>query len=367
MTQYKVTDSQLSSIANAIRTKGSTSAPLSFPDGFISAVNNIPTGGGANLGSLEVSVNGEYTPTGGLDGFDNVIVSVPQSGITPTGSISISQNGTYDVSSFAEAVVSVSGGGGTVHGFVEFSGVTFFDASGITSIPSFGFSNTVALKTVSLDLCEYVGEQAFSSCSNLSEVFMPMLKQIKASGFRQTGLENISFPLCMSLSNDAFWSCSKLTNVYLPNLLSIDGNAFARCVKLSSIDLPELLYMSGSGADYGTFFSCVLLSSVSIPKCSQLGAYDFQKCSLLREISLPACGIIGNGVFRSCTALESVYIGYSSVATLKHINAFASTPMSLSSYLGYFGSIYVPASLVNEYKAASNWSVYSDRITAINE
>lgn len=38
-------DSDLTSVANAIRTKGGTSAPLAFPAGFVSAVEAIPSGG----------------------------------------------------------------------------------------------------------------------------------------------------------------------------------------------------------------------------------------------------------------------------------------------------------------------------------
>lgn len=46
MADYKVTDAELTSIANAIRTKGGTSSQLEFPNGFVSAVQAIPTGGG---------------------------------------------------------------------------------------------------------------------------------------------------------------------------------------------------------------------------------------------------------------------------------------------------------------------------------
>ena len=46
MTDYFVSDTDLTSMANAIRTKGGTSAPLSFPTGFSTAIANIPTGGG---------------------------------------------------------------------------------------------------------------------------------------------------------------------------------------------------------------------------------------------------------------------------------------------------------------------------------
>lgn len=39
-------DSDLTSIANAIRTKGGTSASLAFPSGFVTAIDTIPSGGG---------------------------------------------------------------------------------------------------------------------------------------------------------------------------------------------------------------------------------------------------------------------------------------------------------------------------------
>lgn len=44
---------------------------------------------------------------------------------------------------------------------------------------------------------------------------------------------------------------------------------------------------------------------------------------------------------------------------------FYNTPMSSSTYLGYFGSIYVPSSLLNSYKTATNWTFYSNRMVGI--
>lgn len=46
-------DSDLTSVANAIRTKGGTSASLAFPAGFVSAIDAIPTGGG---GGSEITI-----------------------------------------------------------------------------------------------------------------------------------------------------------------------------------------------------------------------------------------------------------------------------------------------------------------------
>ena len=46
MSNYLVDGADLTSIANAIRTKGGTSAQLAFPQGFVDAVEAIETGGG---------------------------------------------------------------------------------------------------------------------------------------------------------------------------------------------------------------------------------------------------------------------------------------------------------------------------------
>ena len=48
MAEYITTDTDLTSIANAIRTKGGTSAQLAFPAEFISAIEAISGGGGGD-------------------------------------------------------------------------------------------------------------------------------------------------------------------------------------------------------------------------------------------------------------------------------------------------------------------------------
>ena len=42
-------DADLTSVANAIRTKGGTSASLAFPSGFVTAIGNISGGGGGGV------------------------------------------------------------------------------------------------------------------------------------------------------------------------------------------------------------------------------------------------------------------------------------------------------------------------------
>ena len=70
-------DSDLTSVANAIRTKGGTSATMSFPSGFVSAIENIPTGGNlqANKNATPGASQQVVTPDTGYDGMEQVTVS----------------------------------------------------------------------------------------------------------------------------------------------------------------------------------------------------------------------------------------------------------------------------------------------------
>lgn len=77
MSNYAVSDSDLTTIADAIRTKGGTSAGLSFPDGFVSAIGDIPTGGTGTLISKSITANGTYNAADDdADGYSSVTVNV---------------------------------------------------------------------------------------------------------------------------------------------------------------------------------------------------------------------------------------------------------------------------------------------------
>lgn len=70
---YVVSKSNLEEIADHIRAKGGTSAGLSFPSGFESAIDSIPT---VSVGPLSVTANGTYTATAGT-AYSPVTVNVP--------------------------------------------------------------------------------------------------------------------------------------------------------------------------------------------------------------------------------------------------------------------------------------------------
>lgn len=374
MADYKVTDAQLSGIADAIRTKGGTSEPLAFPSAFVSAIQAIP------------------------------------SGITPSGSISISQNGTHDVSAFADAVVNVSGGGSndnflifvgasagsiydteaSVVGYQAFSGknnyrgysISSLEMTAVKTIEDFG-CQALQCSFVSFPECETIKNRAFAE-SSIPTVYFPKCITIQNSGAfagaRQlnsaifpecvtigqsafvscTSLSIVDFPKCTNIGSNAFSSCTALREINFPSCQTVNGSAFINC-SITSADFPECTYIGGSA-----FYNCKQLSYANFPKCSSLDINCFRPCNKLEMINLNVCSNIKDGAFVGCNKLSVVNLLYSSICSLAS-SVFSSTPMQYSSYLGYFGSIYVPASLVDSYKVATNWSSIADRITAYVE
>ena len=91
---------------------------------------------------------------------------------------------------------------------------------------------------------------------------------------------------------------------------------------------------------------------------SALGS--FYNCTKLEKIDFDVLEEMKDADFYQCSALKVVIIRSPAVCTMSDSKAFKSTP--IASGTGY---IYVPAALVDSYKAATNWSVYADQIRAI--
>ena len=148
-----------------------------------------------------------------------------------------------------------------------------------------------------------------------------------------------------------------ITEITHSGIETIGSNAFASCSSLTSASFPACTTI---GTD--AFNSCRSLTSVSFPACTSIDNGAFCYCSRLTSVSFPACTRIGNYAFRFCYHLISLSLGASSVCSLGGSSAFASTPIGgYSAKAGQYGSIFVPASLLASYKAATNWSYFSSR------
>ena len=93
-----------------------------------------------------------------------------------------------------------------------------------------------------------------------------------------------------------------------------------------------------------------------------IDAFAFYRCSALTTADFPAVTSVGENAFKSCSKLTTLILRSGTMVTLSNMNAFSSTP--IASGTGY---IYVPAALVDSYKAASNWSTYANQIRAIED
>lgn len=81
MANYLATDTDLAAVASAIRTKGGTNANLSFPNGFISAIQAIPTSGGGSSFKCdygEFTLDEDYNPATTPYSVDHDLGEVPE-------------------------------------------------------------------------------------------------------------------------------------------------------------------------------------------------------------------------------------------------------------------------------------------------
>lgn len=117
-------DNGLTSIADAIRTKGGTSADLTFPDGFVDAVEAIPTGGSSDtFAQICNRTISSYESTELLIIPTNTLRS--NTTLTSIKAPNLENLGSYALGGFRGAVIALPGfkGNGNTDGYY-FSGAT---------------------------------------------------------------------------------------------------------------------------------------------------------------------------------------------------------------------------------------------------
>ena len=301
---YLVTDTSLSAVADAIRTKGGTSASLAFPSGFVSAINSIETGGGG----ISVDDIAMRSISGVISGSANMI-----------------------------------------------SGYTFYYCRGITEvnfpscslISAYAFYSCSSLVSVSFPTCKTIQGQAFGYCTSLSKVFFPQCTTLSNYAFAGCShLENVSFPACTIIGSYAFQLCSALNSVYFSNCTNIYNYAFVSCTKLTKVKFPICTHI-GSGA----FYSCYNLETAIFSHSENTGGTiytsAFRSCFHLTSLYL----------------LASIVYKLSASATFSSTPILAYT----ASTGGVRGSIFVPESLYNAYISSTNWAVFSSRFVSLTD
>ena len=236
-----------------------------------------------------------------------------------------------------DTATSIPNGGASFAAFRNFTVLTSFSGAGLTSIGNSAFYQITSLTMTTLpSTLTSIGNDAFYGCTNLALTSLP------------TGVT--------SISEGAFNSCTNLALSSLPSgITSIGGRAFVNCTNLALTSLPTGVTSIGTY----TFYGCTKLALTSLPTgVTSIGDGAFQNCTELTQITLPSVVItINANAFNGCTSLATVTCLAVSPPALANENAFTNTHANLE--------IKVPSDSVTAYQAATNWSSYADKISAI--
>lgn len=198
----------------------------------------------------------------------------------------------------------------------------------------------------------------------ITEYHNNRVTQIGAYGFAENrNLESVDLPNVTKFGSYAFYSCTALKEVTFPsaNGNHLSGNRiFLGCTGLIKVDFPALTALS---SNQGYWFSgCTELRDVNVPLLKSVSLRTFQGCTSLEKLILPSASHFSGYVFEKCSALNTLVLKSNTMAALDNINSFVGTPIANGT-----GYIYVPQALIEEYKAATNWIVFSEQFRAIED
>jgi hypothetical protein len=148
----------------------------------------------------------------------------------------------------------------------------------------------------------------------------------------------------------------EITEIHNESVTDLGSYALAGSYSLVSAEFPNVTTLYSSA-----FYRCTKLTSISFPKLKAIKTDAFNSCSTLTKADFPVIEEVGQNAFSGCVALSTLILRANKCATLGS-NALFNTPISKGT-----GYVYVPSALVEEYKAASNWSTYSAQFRVIEE
>lgn len=150
---------------------------------------------------------------------------------------------------------------------------------------------------------------------------------------------------------------NKLTELNNSNATSLRSRACQGATVLKTVNLPNVTSL-GTYAFYGAG-----VETINLPKATSIPSSCFYTCTSMTMADLGAAKSIAGYGFYTCQSLKTLILRRSdAICTLS-----ASTSLSNSGIALNKGYAYVPDDLVEEYKVATNWSTYADRIKPLSE
>lgn len=265
--------------------------------------------------------------------------------VPPVQALEVTENGTYEVPEgvvgYTPVTVNVqgSGGGGGLDGIIDGT---------VTEIVS--------------DVEETIELELFAYCPNLIRVEFTRLKSLNSYICKRSRTEEIYLPSVHTIESGALSDCGQLVTIYSPLVTTLGADALRGCYALKSVDFPLLTTLHQDDA----FYQCYKLEEVNLPLVESLGTNsNFSYCTALTKLKLPSL-IELNGYVNNCTKLEAFILPQNSVVPITYSNpSIVFWNSKIHKKTG--GYIYVPTALVDSYKSETNWSMYADRIRAIED
>ena len=250
--------------------------------------------------------------------------------------------------------------------------------TGIYGTSSHGtFDGCTSLASVVLpETITYVGQRTFNGCTALTSCNFPVsLVRIQYAAFQNTRITTLDLTgsSAMTLDNDCFRATTALTTVKLPKdtVLSSGfqfaeqgGNSYNATTAAAldyDIDLSDSATTTLSAC---TFYRSKIVRFVAPSGLTTIAAANsnrgvFEGSAYLLEVDLPSTlTTIGTRAFRDCNHMTT-------------LTCRATTPPTFGSYAltntSALTNIYVPSDSVAAYKAASGWSGFASKISAITE
>lgn len=200
---------------------------------------------------------------------------------------------------------------------------------------------------------------ALAHASNLKSVNLPEVLSIGLNVFEGAGIVSLYLPKLASAGNNAFMSCKQLTTVNLPLLASIGNQIFQGCSALTSVNLPELPKTAANA-----FRQCSHLTEIVLPKLTEMAGSTFYQCGELETVDLPVCSKITSGQFYFANKVTALILRSTAGVC---VNESSELFMPQSKIVMGTGYIYVPAALIDQYKAATNWARYETAFRALED